>query len=306
MPSITLVEAAKLSQDDLVGGIIDNIVTVDAFYQRLRWESVEGPAIVYNRESSLGDVQMLGVGGTITAKSPTTFVQVTSALKRIIGDAEVDNFIEATHSDTTDQKALQVAGKAKAVGRKYANLLVNGTGANDEFEGLLGLVSAGQTLVAGPNGADLSFDLLDQLRQKVTAKDGKLDFYMMPGRTIRSFKTLLRTQGGAGIIETVQLADGVEEVLVYEGVPIFRNDWIPTNQTQGTSTDCTSIIAGCLDDGTRKVGIAGLHAKKQMGIHVADIGEAELKDESITRVKFYCGLAVFSDLGLAVLQGVKN
>ncbi|WNZ59913.1 phage major capsid protein [Myxococcus sp. MxC21-1] len=305
MASITLAEASKLSQNDLVAGVIANIITVDRFYDVLPFEPVEGPAAVYNRENVLGDVQMLGVGSSITAKAPTTFTQVTSALKRIIGDAELDNFVEATTSDTSDQLALQVAGKAKAVGRKYANLLLNGTGANDEFEGLLGLVSPGQTLVAGADGAALSFEILDALLDRVTAKDGKVDFLMMHARTIRSLKSLLRGQGGAGIVETLKLPSG-EETIVYEGVPIFRNDWMPTDQTQGTSTTCTSIIAGCLDDGSRKVGIAGLHARKAMGIQVVDIGESEDKDESITRVKFYCGLAVYSDLALAVAQGITN
>lgn len=305
MPALILSEAAKLSQPDLVVGIIENIVTVDRFFGVLPFEPVEGPAAVYNRENVLGDVQMLGVGGNITAKAATTFTQVTSPLKRIVGDAEVDNFIEATHSDTNDQLAVQVAGKAKAVGRKYSNLLVNGTGANDEFVGLLGLVSAGQTLSAGTNGATLTFEMLDELLDAVKSKDGKVDFLMMHGRTLRSLKTLLRGQGGAGIVETLKLPSG-EEVLEYEGVPVFRNDWMPTNQTQGTSTTSTSIIAGCLDDGSRRVGIAGLHAKKALGIQVKDIGESETKDESITRVKFYCGLAVYSDLALAVTKGITN
>ncbi|RKI09718.1 phage major capsid protein [Corallococcus sp. AB030] len=305
MPSVILSEAAKLSNNDLVAGIIENIVTVDRFFGVLPFEPVEGPAAVYNRENVLGDVQMLGVGGTISAKAATTFTQVTSPLKRIVGDAEVDNFIEATHSDTTDQLAVQVAGKAKAVGRKYSSLLINGTGANDEFVGLLGLVSAGQTLTAGANGAPVSFDLLDELLDGVKAKDGQVDFMMMHARTIRSLKALLRAQPGAGIIETLTLPSG-EEVLKYENVPIFRNDWIPTNQTQGSSTTSTSIVAGCLDDGSQRVGIAGLHAKKALGIQVKSIGESETKDESITRVKFYCGLAVYSDLALAVAKGVTN
>ncbi|NRD64916.1 phage major capsid protein [Corallococcus exiguus] len=305
MPSVILSEAAKLSNNDLVAGIVENIVTVDRFFGVLPFEPVEGPAAVYNRENVLGDVQMLGVGSSITAKAATTFTQVTSPLKRIVGDAEVDNFIEATHSDTTDQLAVQVAGKAKAVGRKYSNLLINGTGANDEFVGLLGLASSGQTLTAGANGGALSFEMLDELLDAVKAKDGKVDFLMMHGRTIRSLKSLLRGQGGAGIVETLKLPSG-EEVLEYEGVPVFRNDWMPTNQTQGSSTTSTSIVAGCLDDGSQRVGIAGLHAKKALGIQVKNIGESETKDESITRVKFYCGLAVYSDLALAVAKGVTN
>ena len=305
MASVTLAESAKLSQDMLVAGVIENVITVDRFYEVLPFQPIEGNALSYNRENALGDVQVAGVGDTITAKAAATFTQVTTSLTTIVGDAEINGLIQATRSNFTDQKAVQIASKAKSVGRKYQDMLVNGTGAANQFSGLLGLVAAGQTLTAGANGAALSFDLLDQLIDQVTDKDGQVDFMMMPARTIRTYYSLLRALGGASIGDTATLPSGAQ-VPAYRGIPIFRNDWIPTNQTQGASSTCTSIVAGTLDDGSMMHGIAGLTASRAAGIQVEEVGVSETKDETITRVKWYSGLANFNEKGLAVLKGITN
>jgi hypothetical protein len=73
MPSVTLAESAKLSQDLLVSGVIENVITVNQFFQVLPFQPIEGNALAYNRENALGDVQFAGVGSTITAKAPATF-----------------------------------------------------------------------------------------------------------------------------------------------------------------------------------------------------------------------------------------
>ena len=97
------------------------------------------------------------------------------------------------------------------------------------------------------------------------------------------------------------------QVPMYRGVPIFVNDYIPTNQTVGTSSGiCTSIIAGTFDDGSGMHGISGLTAMGNAGIRVENIGAKETADEKITRVKFYCGFANFSQLGIAVAPGITN
>ncbi len=49
MASITLAESAKLSQDKLVRGIIESIITVDKFYQVLPFQAIMGNALTYNR-----------------------------------------------------------------------------------------------------------------------------------------------------------------------------------------------------------------------------------------------------------------
>lgn len=308
MPSVTLAESAKLSHDMLIAGVIENVVTVNPFYDILPFEGIEGNALAYNRENALGDVMVLGVGGTITAKAAATFTQVTSSLTTIIGDAEINGLIEATRSNKTGQKATQIASKAKAAGRKYQDMLVTGTGAADQFSGLLALCDAGKKTGAAnsaANGGTYTLDDLDRLIDLVIDKDGECDYMTMNSRELRRFYVLLRALGGASIAEVVKLPSG-REVQGYRGIPIFKNDWLPINQTVGTSTDCSTVLAGTIDDGSMTHGIAGLTASDAAGIRIVEVGEAEAKDENITRIKWYCGLALFSLHGLAALTGSRG
>lgn len=307
MPSVTLAESAKLAQDELVAGVIENVITVNEMFDLLPFDGIDGNALAYNRENVLGDVQVAGVGTTITAKNPATFTNVTSTLTTIIGDAEVNGLIQATRSgDGNDQTAVQVASKAKSAGRKYQDQLINGDGTGNTFTGMMGLVAAGQTIGAdngAANGAPLSFEDLDALIDLVTDKDGQVDYIMMHGRTRRKYLALLRALGGTSPSDVYTMASG-RQVPAYRGIPIFRNDWIPINQTKGTSTNASSVFAGTFDDGSRTHGIAGLTAATDAGVKIKYVGEKEDADESITRVVWYCGLAVFSEKGLAMLNGV--
>ena len=306
MSSVTLAESAKLSLNQLIEGVIENVITVNRFYQVLPFQAIEGNALAYNRENALGDVQFGGVGSTITAKNPATYTNVTSSLTTILGDAEVNGLIQATRSNIQDQTALQVASKAKSLGRQYQDSMINGDGSSNSFSGLLSLVTGAQTITgAGANGDAISFDLLDQLIDKVTDKDGQVDYLLMNARTIRSYNGLLRALGGASVSDVVQLPSGVT-VPAYREIPIFRNDYVPTTQTKGSTTTCTSVVAGTLDDGSMMHGIAGLTAANASGLQVEEVGTSETKDERITRVKWYCGLALFSEKGLAALTGITN
>lgn len=318
MASVTLAESAKLALDDLVAGVIEHIITVNRMFELLPFDGITGNALKYNREAILGGAGVAGVGDTVTsdaydpilaannAKNAATFTQVTSTLTTILGDAEVNGLIEATRSsDGNDQKATQVASKAKKLGRIFQHMLINGTGADDQFDGLLNLCAVGQKVNTGATGSNLSFAILDELIDLVTDKDGDVDYIAMPSRTIRSFKELLRGLGGASISDTLELPSGAR-VPQYSGIPILRNDYIPINQTKGGQTDCTTIFAGTFDDGSRTHGIAGLTAEQASGIKVVEVGEHQDRDESITRLKWYCGLALFSEKGLAAADGIRN
>jgi hypothetical protein len=305
MASVTLAESAKLCQDQLVAGLIESVITVNQMYALLPFAGIDGNSLAYDRENALGDVQVAGVGGTVTAKNAATFTQVTSSLTTIIGDAEVNGLIQATRSNINDQTAIQIASKAKSAGRQYQNMLVNGTGADDQFDGLINLCAGGQKVSTGATGCNLSFEVLDALIDLVISADGRVDYILMPARTIRAYKALLRALGGVTIEEMFVLPSG-EKIISYSGTPIFKNDYIPVNQSKGGQPNCTTIFAGVLDDGSQKIGLAGLNAKNAYGLSVEDVGIAETKDERIWRVKWYCGLALFSELGLAAADGIRN
>lgn len=306
MASVTLAESAKLAQDDFTAGVIENVITVNRFFEILPFDGINGNALAYNRENVLGDVDVEGVGDTIGAKAAATFTQVTSTLTTIVGDAEVNGLIQATRSsDGNDQTAVQIASKAKSLGRKYQDMLINGTGSSNQFDGLLNLCDSSQKTTPSTNGDNLTFEVLDELMDLVIDKDGEVDYFTLNARTLRSYMSLLRALGGASISDTVQLPSGAQ-VPAYRSVPMFRNDWIPIDQTQGSSSTATTILAGTLDDGSRSTGIAGLTAEDMAGINLVDVGESETKDEHIYRVKWYAGLALFSLKGLAAAPGINN
>lgn len=306
MSTVTLLESAKLSQDLLLKGLIMSIIEVNPLFEILPFHEIDGNALAYNRELTLGDTQFLGVGGTITAKNPATFEHVTSSLTTLIGDAEVNGLIQATRSNINDQKGIQVMSKAKSLGRQFQANMITGDGTNNTFEGLMSLAKAPKQIVdAGTDGSDLTFELLDELIDAVLDKDGSADYMMLPARTIRSYYALLRKLGGATIGDVVTLPSG-KQVPAYRGVPMFRNDFIPTDQVQGATSGTTSLFCGTFDDGSGKHGIAGLTARGTAGVRVENVGISETKDETITRVKMYCGMANFSQLGLMVMPGIKN
>lgn len=318
MASVTLIESAKLAQDMLVAGVIEDIITVNQMYQLLPFDGIDGNSLKYNRENVMGGVGVGGVGTVIgvadvnpitgavgTGKNAATFTECFSGLTTILGDAEVNGLIQTTRSgDGNDQTSVQIASKAKHCGRVYQHMLINGTGAGDQFDGLINLTPAAQTVPAvNVNGDALSFEKMDNLLDLVTAKDGQVDYFAMHSRSRRAYRTLLRGLGGAAIMETVELPSG-EQIMSYGGVPVFRNDYIPIDQVQGGSNAATTIFAGCFDDGSRSNGLAGLTASNQAGITVTDVGESETADEHIWRVKWYSGLALFSERAVAAATGI--
>lgn len=310
MASVTLAESAKLAQDELVAGVIENIITVNRMFELLPFDGIEGNSLAYNRENVLGDVITAGVGttfsGAAAGKAAATFTKLNANLTTIMGDAEINGLIRATRSgDGNDQAEVQIASKAKSAGRKYQDMLINGTGAGNDFAGLITTCAAGQKVATGTNGGALSFTFMDELLDLVTDKDGAVDYMIMHARTIRSYKALLRALGGAAINEVYEMPSGAT-VPAYSGVPIYRNDYIPINQTKGAGTNQTSIFAGTFDDGSRTHGLTGLTASKAAGIQIVPVGEKEDADEFIWRVKWYCGLALFSEKGLALADGITN
>lgn len=308
MASVTLEEAGKLAQDQLVQGVIEEIIDSNPMFEIFPFEGIDGNSLAFNRENTLGDVQVLGVGGTITAKNPATFTKVNANLTTILGDAEVNGLIQATRSGNVDQKAQQIASKAKSAARKYQDMMINGTGVGDEFVGLRGLVANSQKVNAKTGGVDtnggvLTFELLDELLDLIKDKDSRPDFLMMSARERRRVMQLLRAMGGASPADVYTMPSG-EQIIAYNNVPIFVNDYIPTNLTRGTASNASVVFAGTWDDGSLTHGISGLTAKNAAGISIVEVGQSETKDEEITRVRWYTGLANFSQKGLAMLQYV--
>ena len=293
--ALTKSEAAKLSNDLLLRGVIETIVKESALLTFLPFMEVTGTAVTYNREASMPAATFYDVGDTWTEATPT-FTQITTALKILGGDADVDNFLQATYADSNDIEAEVIASRAKAVAHKFSDTFFNGDVTVDtkSFDGIHRLIPAGQSAATGVNGAALTLPLLDSLIDMV--QPGKPEILLMSKRTRRKLKDLRRA--GGNVLETTVNAFG-QQVETYDGIPIVVDDFISNTQAQGSSGNVTSSIYA-LRFG-QSVGVMGL---EHGGITVEQIGELETKDATRSRIKWYTGLALFSELGAAKLTGI--
>jgi hypothetical protein len=256
---------------------------------------VTGTAVTYNREATLPAASFYDVGDTWTEATPT-FTTVTAALKIMGGDADVDNFLQATYADPNDLEAEVIASRSRAVAHKFLDAFYNGDTAVDakSFDGLTKTTPAGQTLAAGANGGALTLDLMDQVIDLV--KPGKPDALFISKRTRRKLSSLRRASGNLLEVDVDQFG---QRALFYDGIPLVVDEFVSDTQTKGSSgAVCSSVYCVKLGQG---VGVMGL---EHGGIQVERVGELETKDATRHRIKWYAGLAIFRDQGVARLEGI--
>src|SRR6185437_16902670 len=123
--AMTKAEAAKLTQDLLLRGVIETVIKESQLLQLLPFMEVTGTAVTYNREATLPSASFYDVGDTWTEATPT-FTTVTAALKIVGGDADVDNFLQATYADPNHLEAEVIASRAKSVAYAFNAAFITG------------------------------------------------------------------------------------------------------------------------------------------------------------------------------------
>ncbi|MCC6944872.1 MAG: phage major capsid protein [Thermomicrobiales bacterium] len=294
--AMTKVEAAKLTNDMLLRGVIETVVKESQLLARLPFMEVTGTSVTYAREATLPAAAYYDTGDSWSEATPT-FTQVTASLKILGGDADVDNFLQATYADPNDIEAEVIANRSRAVANAYGDSFFNGdTGVNPkQFDGLTKVLDGtGQEFAAGANGGQLTLDMMDQVIDLV--KPGKPDAIFLSRRTRRKLSSLRRASGN--LLET-GVDDFGKRALFYDGIPLLVDDYISDTQTQGSSgAVCSSVYAVKFGQGE---GVLGL---EHGGIQVEQVGELETKDATRWRIKWYAGMSVMSMLGVARVKGI--
>ena len=296
-------EAEKLSNNQLISGVIDQIIDRDDLMAVLPFTQVNGKAYVYNRENTLGGAAWLDPNDAIS-ESAATFTEVVAKLRILAGDVDVDKFLQSTMGDTNDQMAIQIAKKAKAVSREFHRTLAKGdaTANGKEFDGLPQLaVAAGgtQTVTAGANGNALTLTMLDEL---VDSVPNGPDVIVMRRGTIRAFRALLRATYGTDAVMQ-QLENFGRPMLTHNGIPVIMNEFLAADEAQGSASATCSVYALRLNE---LDGLHGLYGGDNAGIVVENIGTVQNKDATRIRLKWYTGLALKSTRSIGRLKGVTN
>lgn len=356
--AILLTEAAKLSNDILLIGVIESIIKDSPVLQRLPFIEIVGNGLTYNQELTLPVVAFYDENAEWSAETAPTFNKVTAGLEILGANADVDNFIKATRSNLQDVEAAVIELNAKAIRHEFEKTFIDGLGtvAAKDFAGLDALVPVhddwaadtayvlkdyvvpttwngwryectvagsshattepiwptveGETIVdegvtwtcrrcpsieSGTSGATLTLALLEELIDKVLG--GKPDLLLMSRRSRRKLNNLSREAGVNLATERDEFGNFIE---LYNGIPVGVSDWILDNVTRGASSDCSSIYAFQMGEGA----LCGLSSPGL--IQAERVGQLESFDATRTRIKWYCGLALFSQVKLGRLYGVRN
>lgn len=310
--ALTLVQANAASRDQIARGVMQVFTMNSYVLDRLAFETIEGTAYKYFTESALPGAEFRAVNASY-AESTGTVTSATEGLTILGGDADVDRFLQLTRSDLIDQRATQVEMKARSIAHKFNDTFINGnTGVDaNSFNGLKTRLTGGQVISMGTNGAQINTDsttrqaFFDQLDNLIGLVPG-VDVLLTNAQVLARFRSAARRETMSqttvdSLGRTVDAYNGIPIVDIgnkADGTPI-----IPATETQGTSTDASSIYAVHFGAGAPDQGVVGL---TNGGVQTFDLGQLETKPVFRTRIEWFVGLALFGPKPAARLTGVRT
>lgn len=293
MPDITMLEAAKHSQDELERSVAKIIVEESPILEYLPMKTINGPAFRYHKEQSLGTIAFRGIGGTYTADAGVINPEF-EPLVIMGGEVSIDNFEVEVMSNLLNLKAEKYRMKARQTGIKFSEAFFEGDSAvdNHSFDGLRKRLVGGQLLAQTSGGVTLTLAMLDELLDAVVGDNGDKVLFMSP--TLRRKVTaLVRAQTGSSLISFTQDMFGRQQ-MAYAGTPI---------RVVRRSDDGSTILGFDEDDGMANLDTASIycvrfgtdyvHGIQAKGLpSVKDFGEIQSAPKHLGRIEWFTGLVV--------------
>jgi hypothetical protein len=289
--SLATYSADSYYNNPIAAGVANTIAVTAPIMEVMPFRAVDGKAITVNYQTQDDNqTEYVADSGSVTDVSGQAQLAVstdTFEIKSLVGQAQVATLsTAAASSQGVDLMATAVEAKAREIGRKmHKNMVATVSGG---FSGLNSKVTP--TDKTGSGNTDI-LALMDELMDGVTAKDGAVDFIMMNSALMNEFRAKARSLNA---FEFFTLPVSNRNIMSYNGVPIFRNDHIPT-----ANTDQSEIYAGTLDDGSNN-GISMIFpaAVGNAGLVIEDLGVSERYLANITRITHHAGLAIFNTNGI--------
>lgn len=302
--AVTLVEAAKSSQNPIESAIVEMYARSSDILMTLPFSTIAGNALRYNREEALPGIGFRGVNEAYT-ESTGVLNPVTEPLVIAGGDLDVDKFIVTTMG--MDQRSIQEMMKIKALSLAWTKQFVKGDSLSDPrgFDGLQARLTGNQLMYAGTtDGGDaLSLAKLDELIDKVN----RPTHLLMSKAMRRRLTTAARTYTVGGFITWDVDAFG-RKIAQYNDLPILivdtdneGSDILAFDEVGSTGSTAKATSIYCVSMGSGS--LVGLQSGPIM---VSDLGELEEKPSYRTRVEWYAGLACFNGRSAARLGGISN
>jgi len=302
--ALTLVEAAKQSENPIQSAIIEMYAANSDVLQFLPFETISGNALRYNREDTLPGVGFRGVNEAYT-ESTGVLNPMTEPLVIAGGDLDVDTFILSTMG--MNQRSVQENMKVKALALSWTKQFIKGDSDSDPrgFDGLQTRLTNNQLIEAGSSdgGDALSLKKLDELID--TVEDPT---HLIMSKGMRRLLTAAARDADVGGYITWDVDAFGRQIARYNDLPILIADYDNTGSSilafdevgsggstaTATSIYCVSFTAGMLSgiqNGT---------------LEARDLGELQTKPAMRTRVEWFSGIACFHGKSAARLRGISN
>lgn len=299
--SLNDVVSNEFFRNPIYPGIADAIQEAQTWYEFVPYTAIKGSSIGVHENSEQDLTAFVADGANLDTGNPIN--QLTTAfrnynIKSIAGLASIGSVSSAgATANGVDLMAVAVQAKARDIARKVYKQVVQGTsadasgfrGLDDMYDDSTGELHGKNELTPANSGDDIA-DVLDQLLNSITAASP--EWIMMNGTIMNKFTSRMRASGAGFNYVTSPITN--RNILSYQGVPIFRNDYIVVHDT-----DQHEIYAGCFEKGGN-TGVTMIYPEgTPAGIEVVDLGESEKYLGRVTRVAQHGAFAVMNSEGLA-------
>jgi hypothetical protein len=295
--SLTLAEAKKHSRNPQELAIITEL-SAGPLLSNLPFREIQGSGIFYKKEVDLGNVGFRTFNDGYE-ESYAEVRQYSEALKLFGADIKVDRAI--VELEGPQARAYQIQAKTRAMRLAFEALVFNGDSNSSaaEFDGLsirLPAAEAGNhsQIIENSGSADaLDLNKLDEAIDAVDAQGGQ-KYLLMSKSARRHLSAVARASGQIDI----QRSEFGGQQLVYGGLPVLEVDRDHKN---------VPILDGSPDDQSIFVVSFGndhLTGIQNGGPQVRDLGESTDSPVLVTRVEWFCGLALINGRAAARLTNI--
>ena len=289
--ALTLLEAQKHAKTPQELAVVTELAA-GQLLSALPFRTIEGNGLFWKREESLPDVGFRNYNGAL-AESYAEVSQQSESLKLFGGDIKVDRAI--VDMEGAEAKAYQIQSRVRAMRMAWEALFINGDSnqSPSEFDGLAARIGAGSSQYFSNGGGGLELGKLDEAIDNVDAQGGKK--YIVCSKSMR--RALTRTARANTQIEISRNEFGYQQ-LIYAGVPVLELDRDHKNVAILDSDPSAQDLYVVSFGNDHLTGI------QNGGVNVRELGESFDQPQLITRVEWYCGLALINGRAAARLSGI--
>ena len=289
--ALTLLEAQKHAKTPQELAVVTELAA-GQLMSALPFRNIEGNGLFWKREESLPDVGFRNYNGAL-AESYAEVSQQSESLKLFGGDIKVDRAI--VDLEGSEAKAYQVQSRVRAMRMAWEALFINGDSnqSPSEFDGLAARIQSGSSQYFANGGGALDLSKLDEVIDNVDAQGGQK--YIVCSKSMR--RALTAQARSNGQIEIGRTEFGYQQT-TYMGLPLLELDRDNKNVAILDSTPSNQDLYVVSFGNDHLTGI------QNGGVNVRELGESFDQPQMITRVEWYCGLALINGRAAARLAGI--